>query len=432
VTCSTLFTFSKQSDQGGVSSERHRWQLVDDFVSSINAHREAHLQPSEVLCADESMSKWNGLGGHWIDIELPKYIAIDRKPENGCEIQNTACGRSGIMLRLQLVTTPEDRKEGELESEGDLLHRTAVLSRLVSSWAGSGRIVTADSYFSSVEAALNLRGLGLKYVDVVKTATRRFPKAYLGQRTLQNRGERLSLAHDNHNGEIDMMAMLWWDRERRYFICTTSSAADGEAYQRVRWRQTPQGAQRVSLEVPQPKAAELYYSSCTRIDQHNRCPQDDLQLERKYVMTSWSMRVNMTLLGIIIVDSWLLCPGARGANAGLQSDLYEELATDLVFNNYDSVGLRRRASESLEGDTACHPTAGIGCHLTPTRKFKRLKTGQGTSYRVQRDCKVCKQIRSTQVCFECRDVDQTESFLCDSSRGRVFFARHVKEKHAEK
>jgi hypothetical protein len=144
------------------------------------------------------------------------------------------------------------------------------------------------------------------------------------------------------------------------------------------------------------------------------------------------MRVNMTLLGIIIVDSWLLCLGARGANAGLQSDFYEELATDIVFNNYDSVGLRRRASESLEGDTACHPTAGIGCHLTPTRKFKRLNTGQGTSYRVQRDCKVCKQSRSTQVCSECRDVDQTRSFLCDSSRGRVCFARHVREKHAEK
>jgi hypothetical protein len=47
------------------------------------------------------------------------------------------------MLRLQLVTTPEDRKERELESEGDLLHGTAVLSRLVSPWAGSGRIASA-------------------------------------------------------------------------------------------------------------------------------------------------------------------------------------------------------------------------------------------------------------------------------------------------
>jgi hypothetical protein len=167
---------------------------------------------------------------------------------------------------------------------------------------------------------LHLRDIGLKYVGVVKTATRRLPKAYLGQQTLPNRGDRLSLARYKHNGEKDMMAMLWLDRERRNFICTTSSAADGEAYQRVRWRQTPQGAQRVSLEVPQPEAAELYCSSCARINQHNRCRHDDLQLERKYVTTTWSMRVNTTLSGIVIVDSWLICLGACGANGGLQSN----------------------------------------------------------------------------------------------------------------
>jgi hypothetical protein len=71
------------------------------------------------------------------------------------------------------------------------------------------------------------------------------------------------------------------------------------------------------------------------------------------------------------VDSWLLYLGARGTIACLQSDFYEELATDLVFNNYDIVGLGRRTSGSLESDTVCHHTAGIGCHLTPTRKFKR-------------------------------------------------------------
>jgi hypothetical protein len=46
------------------------------------------------------------------------------------------------------------------------------------------------------------------------------------------------------------------------------------------------------------------------------------------------MRVNITLLGMIIVDSWLLCLGARGANSGLQSDFHKGLATDLVLNNY--------------------------------------------------------------------------------------------------
>jgi hypothetical protein len=46
----------------------------------------------------------------------------------------------------------------------------------------------------------------------------------------------------------------------------------------------------------------------------------------------WSMRLNVTLIGIIIVDSIFLGLGARGAIGGLQSDFYEELATDLVLS----------------------------------------------------------------------------------------------------
>jgi hypothetical protein len=46
---------------------------------------------------------------------------------------------------------------------------------------------------------------------------------------------------------------------------------------------------------------------------------------------------------MIMGDSWLLCLGTRGDNAGLQCDFYEELAKELVLNDYYSVGLRRLA-----------------------------------------------------------------------------------------
>jgi hypothetical protein len=36
------------------------------------------------------------------------YVAIDRKPENGCEIQSAACGQSGIMIRLTLVKIADE------------------------------------------------------------------------------------------------------------------------------------------------------------------------------------------------------------------------------------------------------------------------------------------------------------------------------------
>ena len=39
-----------------------------------------------IICVDESMSRWYGIGGNWIDASLPQNIEIDRKSENSCDI----------------------------------------------------------------------------------------------------------------------------------------------------------------------------------------------------------------------------------------------------------------------------------------------------------------------------------------------------------
>ena len=99
--------FSDQPDMrpSDISSDQYRWRLVDDFVARFNAHRVSNFSLSGRICVDESMSKWYGNGGFWINMDLPQYIAIERKPENGCEIRNSACGRSKIMMRLKLEKT---------------------------------------------------------------------------------------------------------------------------------------------------------------------------------------------------------------------------------------------------------------------------------------------------------------------------------------
>ena len=98
-----LFTntwWSHQAEERGIdhSSEEYSWMLIDDFVTNFNDHRKNFFNPSKLICVDENMSRWYGHGGHWINHGLPQYIAIDRMPENGCEIQNAACGVSGVML----------------------------------------------------------------------------------------------------------------------------------------------------------------------------------------------------------------------------------------------------------------------------------------------------------------------------------------------
>lgn len=142
-----------------MGSERNRWLLVDDFVTRFNEHRAMYFNSSDRICVDESMSRWYGQGEFGINKGLPQYIAIDRKPENGCQIQNEACGTSMIMIRLRLVQTAEGEDPGE--DEAGVPHGAQVLRKHVNPWRMTGRVVCADSYFASVfAAAIYMKNIG--------------------------------------------------------------------------------------------------------------------------------------------------------------------------------------------------------------------------------------------------------------------------------
>ena len=192
-----IFSAQRYSDQPverppHLSSEQHRWMLVDDHINCFNKNRARNYYPSHYICADESMSRWYGVGGQWINAGLPQYIAMDRKPENGCEIQNAADGVSGIMMRLKLVKTMEAHvADRESENESGLLHGTNVLLDLVKPWWNKQqtRTVSADSYFASVQACDELMKKNLRFIGIVKTATKGFCMKRLSELELVERGD---------------------------------------------------------------------------------------------------------------------------------------------------------------------------------------------------------------------------------------------------
>ena len=100
------------------------------------------------------------------------YISIDRKPENGCEIQNSSCSESGVILRLLLVKSEDYYHLHTQENNEGLQHGTAILKYLVVPWANSERDVCADSYFASVFSAEEIMRIGIRFIGVVKTATK--------------------------------------------------------------------------------------------------------------------------------------------------------------------------------------------------------------------------------------------------------------------
>ena len=72
--------------------------LVDDHISNFNKNRASNYHSSDYICVDEYMYRLYGIGGHCINAGLTQYIAIDRNPENGCDIHNAADGFSGIKI----------------------------------------------------------------------------------------------------------------------------------------------------------------------------------------------------------------------------------------------------------------------------------------------------------------------------------------------
>lgn len=108
----------------------------------------------------------------------PHYAKLERRPENGMEIQNVACAKSWIMLKLKLV---KSAKKSEVENQNvNWNNGTRFLLELCKPWSDRERIVCADSPFASVEASEVLFKNNLRVIGVVKTATKRFPVSFLG------------------------------------------------------------------------------------------------------------------------------------------------------------------------------------------------------------------------------------------------------------
>ena len=136
-------------------------------------------------------------------------------------------------------------------------------------------------------------GLGLRFIiGVVKSATRKFPMKHLSSlELLEGRGQKEALIMESL-GVSWIMALVWVDRDRCYFVSTASSLNEGKEHTRDRWRQSEQDedhrdetnnqeAVRQHLIVSQPEVCEIYYDTCGAIDQHNRHRQDTLQIEKK-------------------------------------------------------------------------------------------------------------------------------------------------------
>ena len=176
--------------------------------------------------------------------------------------------------------------------------------------------------------------LGMRFIGVVKTTSKQFPMAYLHVLEFYKRGEWKGL----RKATTSMYVFVWVDCNRRCFITKTSSLSHGTPYTRVRKRrvapiESQEPPVQVEFAINQPKAAEMYYHTCVKINHHNRRCHDTLRLEREVDNNDWSKRVNQSILGMILVNTFL-CYNQLVDESEKEGDFYLRLAKELIDNKY--------------------------------------------------------------------------------------------------
>ena len=100
--------------------------------------------------------------------------------------------------------------------------------------------------------------------------------AYLSSQELDKKGDRYGLVKRNKIPHgCDLLAYLWMDQYRRYFIASGSSIDSGDNMEMILSLQIEDVSKNaypvdVTLTIQQPKVPDIYYGACYKIDRHNR------------------------------------------------------------------------------------------------------------------------------------------------------------------
>eukprot|EP00977_Amphora_coffeiformis_P024562 scaffold16228_cov210-Amphora_coffeaeformis.AAC.1 len=336
------------------------------------------------------------------------------------------------MLRMMLV---KSTKATHFDMEGSLNHGTKIIKYLVAPWARSNRVVVADSYFASVQTEQELFKMGLRFIGVVKTATKGFPMKQLTSAQFGGRGQWTSFIHigDGTSADPDLLAFAWVDRNRRYFISLVSNLQEAAPIQRQRLRQvdTKEDAtpEKVHLTIRQPIASKLYYDNCGCIDQHNRVRQADLSylLWKSVTGSTESSHDFFSALAEEMID--------YGRITRAQLKAIDDLSPTLKCNTKDGNrqemikgggggGDRDRIGDRFQKCTASSVASGVGPYITPMKK-KCSPGKEGKLYSEQKRCTECGK-KTTWECSECKHNGLTVP-VCHTRVRCACWDDHIKE-----
>ena len=109
-------------------------------------------------------------------------------------------------------------------------------------------------------------------------------------------------------------------------------------------------AERLMIEVPMPRASEIYYNACGMVDSHNRI-REMCGIDKRLRTNNWATRVNFLILSMIFVDAYLLYKACCGDSAKENPKMFfEKLAAELIDFSFDEEGTKTRGKKRKKSE----------------------------------------------------------------------------------
>ena len=337
---------------------------------------------------------------------------------------------------------------------------TAVVLRLATKWANSGRCVIADSAFASVKCLVAVTShLGLFFGGMVKTAHTHFPKAYLQQwflgedaahqadPELHPRGAWITLQSTFRNCKPDsrdetnypIYAVGWADKKLKTVVANFgTSNRDAKDSERTRSKKIvdPDTGLHETIDfikrIKRPDFIKQFFAAFPAIDVADHYRQGVLELERSWNTRRWWIRLFTTILGVIFCNTFFAWRLTSPNEIFL--DFLGKLAYELVNNPYVPSGpLLRRRDDDVEDSDAQQQIHQI-FPLHSLTQYQQLGSPQSDNpnARARRKCRCCAAKEGVQrpCSFYCRTCSRpAEGYIysvCGPSTGRDCIHEHVK------
>ncbi len=276
------------------------------WIRGFNKNRRTELEAGADVTPDAMMFEWTGQVGPG---GIPFLSFIERKPKPlDSEFKSVCEGHFGIFMYLELQKgkVRMARKKWCQQYKAT----TACTVRLIDKIGlreyqipgeRPARRVYADSWFASAETALALiHEMGVHFTGPIKTATKEFPiEAMRWTLVAMNRGSHIVLKCVDHE---NLWAVGWHDVHFKCYETTNGTSLPGKPAPKK--RQNAQGTT-YTIPIPRPAVIAKYQGEMGYVDRHNRFRQGILHLPNIWKTKRWQTRIQLEILGLTLVDSFL-------------------------------------------------------------------------------------------------------------------------------